>query len=345
MPLTKEDLAKYPFLPQAKQHIAELGIDIAELGALEVVLERAKERITATYEFGAYFCQTPSKKLEVEITSFPVAILVVAGVNDNTLTERYALSEAKKIFEYLISEKSDEIIFNIAKFFRWDIYPSQQAPYSYKIHFANYLKNATRGRLFHTPEWKLVNRQILKGQIYITRKELCRLLQEEIKKYVEDRAKEKIVNLPPIIQVLIDEIRVEFLQKKPHLTEFDQIILAEESEYPPCIKNLMDRTAKGQHLSHVERITLVTYLLHQGVTTNGVINLFSNVTDFREDKTRYQVEHLAGQRGSRTVYKPYNCATLQTHGVCVNPNDPVCRTVRNPLSYHLRKKTTEEQTQ
>jgi DNA primase large subunit len=345
MPLTTTDLAKYPFLPQAKQQIAELDIDIADLGSLEAVVERAKERIAATYEFVAYYYQQPSKKLEVEITSFPVAILVVTGVNDTTLTERYALSEAKKMYKYLISERNDEIILRIAKFFKWNINPSQESPFPYTIHFVNYLNNGTRGRLVHAPEWKFANRQVQKGQVYITRKELCRLLQEEIKKYVEDRAKEKIAKSPQIIQALVDETKTEFLKRKPHLTEFDQIILAEESEYPPCIKNLMDRAVKGQHLSHVERLTLVTYLLHQGVSTDGVINLFSNVADFREDKTRYQVEHLAGQRGSRTIYKPYNCATLQTHGVCVNPNDPICRTIRNPLSYHLRKKPAEEQAQ
>jgi DNA primase large subunit len=341
MPLTEHDLAKYPFLPQAKQHVAELGIDIAELGSLEVVLERAKERITATYEFVAYYYQQPSKKLEVEITSFPVAILVVAGVNDNTLRKRYALSEAKKMYNYLISEKNDEIILRIAKFFKWDINPSEQTPYPYTIQFVNYVNNTTRGRLVHASKWKLVNRQILKGQIYVTRQEVCRLLQEEIKKYIEDKAKEKIAKTPQSIQALVDEIKAEFLKRKPHLAEFDQIVLAEESEYPPCIKNLMDRIVKGQHLSHVERLTLVTYLLHQGVSTEGVVNLFSNVADFREDKTRYQVEHLAGQRGSRTIYKPYNCATLQTHGVCVNPNDPICRTIRNPLNYHLRKRPQE----
>ncbi len=343
--LTEHDLAKYPFLPQAKQHIAELGIDIVELGALEAVLERAKERITATYELVAYYHQQPSRKLEVEITSFPVAILIIASVNDNTLTERYALSEAKKMYGYLTSEKNDTIILEIARLFKWDLSPSQQRPYPYTIHFVNFLNDATRGRLVHAPEWKLLNRQVLKGQVHITRKEVCRLLQEEIKKYIEDRAEEKIIETPQAIQELVDEIKAEFLKRKPHLAEFDQIVLAEESEYPPCIKSFMDRIVKGQHLSHTERLTLVTYLLHQGVSTEGVINLFSNVADFREDKTRYQVEHLAGQRGSRTIYRPYNCATLQTHGVCVNPNDPICRTIKNPLSYHLRKKSTKDQTQ
>ncbi|MDH5447501.1 MAG: DNA primase large subunit PriL [Candidatus Bathyarchaeota archaeon] len=338
-------MAKYPFLPQARRHIAELGIDINDLGELESIVNRAEVRIAATFEFLAHVQnQVPYKRSEVEIASFPVAILMVTGVKDKILTERYALSEARKIHSYLLKEK-DEFILEIAESFEWDIHPSKQEPFSYTVHFVNYLNNATRGRLVHAPEWKLVNRQLDKGQVSVTRNEVCRLLQEEIKKYIEDRTKEKIMSIPQVIQDVIEEIKAEFLKRKPHLTEFDQKIRAEESEYPPCIMNLLDRTTKGQHLSHAERFTLVTYLFNQGISVDRIVNLFSNVADFREDKTRYQVEHLAGQRGSRTPYKTYNCSTLQTHGICVNPNDPVCKTIRNPLTYHLRKKTVEEKTQ
>jgi DNA primase large subunit len=73
------------------------------------------------------------------------------------------------------------------------------------------------------------------------------------------------------------------------------------------------------------------------VSIDEIVNLFSNVADFREKLARYQVEHLAGQRGSRQVYLTYNCSTLQTHHVCFEP-DRICETIRNPLTYHLRKK-------
>ncbi|UCH30959.1 MAG: hypothetical protein JSV05_05450 [Candidatus Bathyarchaeota archaeon] len=334
-------MVKYPFLPQVRKHIAELGIDINDLGELESIVDRAKVRIAATFEFLAHMQnQVPYKRTEVEIASFPVAILVVTGVKDKILTERYALSEAKRVYSYLLKEK-DEIILGIAEFFEWKIHPSKQRPFSYVVDFTNYLPNATRGRLVHAPEWKLVNRQLSKGQVSVTKNEVCRLLQEEIKKYIEGRTEEKITKTPQIIQDVIEEIKAEFLKRKPHLTEFDQKIQAKESEYPPCIMHLLDRTTKGQHLSHAERFTLVTYLFQQGVSADRIVNLFSNVSDFREDKTRYQVEHLAGQRGSRTPYKTYNCSTLKTHGICVNP-DPICRTIRNPLTYHLRKKPTRD---
>jgi DNA primase large subunit len=334
---TITDMAKFPFLPETKRHITSLGIDVAELAEVERVVDRAMERVTAAFELGSYFSRKPGKHLEVEIASFPVSVMMVIGVKDHTLTERFALLEAQKIYEYLLDEK-DETILGIAKLFHWRMRETEKPPHPFSIHFTDYLKNATRGRLVHDPEWKLANRLLHEGQVHVTKKEVSRLLQEEVKKYIEDIASEKIPAIPENIQAAIEEIRSEFMKSKPHLAEFDKIVKAEESQYPPCIKSLLDRTAKGQHLSHTERFTVVTYLLQQGVSPDGIINLFANVADFREDKTRYQVEHLAGQRGSQTAYRPYNCSTLKTHGVCPNPDDPICRTLRNPLTYHTRRR-------
>jgi len=289
----------------------------------------------------SYYLQKPSKYLEVEVGSFPVSIVMVIGVKDNVLTERFALHEARRIYECLQDEKNETIL-SIAKIFDWEIRERKQTPYPFALHFTNYIKNATRGRLVHRPKWKLVNRRLHEGEVHVSKREVCRLLQEEVKKYIEDIAKKRIPTIPQNIQEVIDEIKSRFMKLKPHLSEFDKIVKAEESEYPPCIKIVLDRAVKGQHLSHTERFTLVTYLLHQNVSIDGIINIFANVADFREDKTRYQVEHLAGLKGSQRAYLPYNCSTLKTHGVCPDPYDPICHTINNPLTYHLRKKPEEK---
>lgn len=334
--LTKADMVKYPFLPQVKEYIAGLGIDLAEVVELPKIRNRAKERVSATFDLVAHLSQEPSKIFEVEIASFPIAVLYVVGTGESVLAERFALFEAKQSHRYLERE-NDDVVFSIAKSFKWDIHPTDRTPYSYTIHFVNYLSNATRGRLVYETKWKLVNRQLGKEQVYLTKEEVCRLLQEEIRKYIGERTEEELGKIPTGIQDDIDEIKAKFAKSKPHLEEFDQIIQAEESQYPPCVKNLFERATKGQHLSHVERFTLVTYLNHQGVKVDAIVNLFSNVADFKEDLTRYQVEHLAGQKGSRTAYTTYNCSTLRTHGVCTNQDDPICKRIKNPLTYHLKK--------
>jgi DNA primase large subunit len=70
-----------------------------------------------------------------------------------------------------------------------------------------------------------------------------------------------------------------------------------------------------------------------------VVNFFRSVSDFDERMTRYQVEHIAGVRGSRTKYIPPRCDTLRTHGICHIP-DEICKSVRHPLAYYRKKSKT-----
>jgi DNA primase large subunit len=328
-------MVKYPFLPQARRHVSETELDFETLVTWSEVRSRAKQRISASYSLVKRLTYDAGKDFEVEIASYPLAIMFVAAVEDRKLIERFALLEAQQINLFLKEEKRKEIILEIAKAFGWQVKSEHDKT---QIHFAKFLENASRGRLVHDLKWKLSNRTLENGWVTVTPFELARLLQEEVKKRIEDSTKEKIRDLPEQILKDVEEIKADFLKMKPHLEEMDQVVKAQESEYPPCVTTLLKRAAEGKHLSHTERFTLVTYLLHQGVSVDSIVNLFSNVSDFKEAKTRYQVENLAGKTGGRTeAYVTYNCATLQTHGVCSGPKDPLCRTINNPLTYHLRK--------
>jgi DNA primase large subunit len=73
-----------------------------------------------------------------------------------------------------------------------------------------------------------------------------------------------------------------------------------------------------------------------GIPTENIIELFRSFSDFNERMTRYQVEHIAGERGSRTRYKPPKCDTLKTHGLCTEP-DETCRKANHPINYYKMK--------
>lgn len=323
-------------MPRAREYVASLGLDFETIAKLKEIRDRAKQRVSSTFILESALSQEPSKIYEIEIASYALAILYVAGIGDPALIERFALFEAQKVNTHLRMERKNETIFEIANAFNWEVKKNEDG--SVFVHFTNFLATSTRGRLHHDPKWKLVNRIIEKGWVHVAPVELARLLQEDVKKQIEERAKQELGKVPEQIQQDIDELKAEFLKRKPQFEEVFEVIRAQESDYPPCITAMMKRTSQGQHLSHVERFTLVTYLLRQGISVDTIVSLFSNVPDFKEDKTRYQVEHLSGVRMGKEPYMPYNCASLQTHGVCSRPADPICRTIRNPLSYHLRKK-------
>ncbi|HEX9261576.1 MAG TPA: hypothetical protein VF893_03525, partial [Candidatus Bathyarchaeia archaeon] len=344
--ITAADLAKYPFLPQARKLIGALEFDFQTVLGIPLIRERAKQRIMSSFDFRARFSQPLAHDPQTEIASFALALAYASGIADNKMTERFALYEADQINEYLKKETREEVIFEIARAFGWRVQiEDEQGQRIISIHFEKFLENSTRGRLHHDPKWKLVNRILVSGWVRVSPYEIARLLQEEVRIRLEESARRELTDIPIQMQKDVEELRAEFHKRKPTLEEFDQIVQAQESDYPPCITGLLKRAATGQHMSHVERFTLVTYLLHQGVSIDSIVNLFSGISDFNADKTRYQVEDLAGTRyGENKPYVTYNCSSLQTHGVCSGPVDKVCRTIRNPLTYHLRKQRTSQRT-
>jgi len=221
----------------------------------------------------------------------------------------------------------------IAAFFKWKI---KQQKENFTLQFTDYLKNAA---VFHEKEWKLVNRQLTKGEVTLTKNEVTRLLEEEVKRHIENRLQPKDLTLPDELAVRAERLKQLLMLKKGKLKAEEmpkQIVI---TAFPPCVKALYTAIQSGHHLSHVGRFTLTTFLVNVGMTPEEVIALYQSLSDYNERLTRYQVEHIAGARGSGTKYIPPRCDTLRTHGICVAP-DELCKArypIRHPLRYYKRK--------
>ncbi|UCG37107.1 MAG: hypothetical protein JSV64_02200, partial [Candidatus Bathyarchaeota archaeon] len=319
MTFTEHDLAKYPFLPRAAHYIKQLDLNIHELTETPQIMKHAEERVSSSF-------QSSSEKVretvspQIEIASFPVSIMIVAAINDNYLKKRFALHEAKKIQEFLREENSERIL-EIAKFFKWKIKHTDAEIYPYALCFVNYLQNAAS---FRESRWKLVNRRLENGRVYLTNREATRLLQEEIRKYIETRLDAKITSLPSQINTIVKKLKNSFISQKPTIKQHEYPETLDPEAFPPCIEALYDAIKSGHHISHTGRFTLTTFLVNVGMPTESVLDLYRDLSDFKERLTRYQIEHLAGQRGSRTKYVPPTCGTLRTHGIC-NDVDKSCR--------------------
>lgn len=283
-----------------------------------------------------------SRKLHnygIEIPSFPIAVMIVVALANPYLKKRYALAEAKGVYHQL-EEEDREKITEIARNFNWNIKPVEDGTnvktYDFSLPFTNFLKNATA---FHDIKWKLVNRVMLQGNVYLTKSEASRLLQEEVRRYIEGRLKVKIGTLPPDITDRVKQLKQLFIEKRGKIQseEIPQTVV--NAAFPPCIKELYDTIKSGHHLSHIGRFALTSFLINIGMTVETVIDLFRSFSDFDERMTRYQVEHIAGEKGGRTKYIPPRCDTLRTHGVCVGADD-ICRRIRHPLAYYRRKLRT-----
>lgn len=328
-------MAKYPFLPEATEYIKTLDLKITELAdsAFSSILDRAEKRIENTLT--ADSTGIPSAKYEIEIPSFPIAVMLVSAIDDSYLKKRYALLEAKRISESL-REEPTEIVMKIADFFRWKIRATTD---TFTLHFTDYLRNAS---VFHEKEWKLINREVTSGNVQLTKNETTRLLEEEVKRHIENRLKTKALQLPDELAVRAERLKQLLMLKKGRLKTEELPKQIDMAAFPPCIKALYAALTGGHHLSHVGRFTITTFLVNAGMTPEQVIELYRTLSDFNERLTRYQVEHIAGARGSGTKYIPPRCDTLRTHGICIAP-DELCKArypMRHPLGYYRKKLRT-----
>jgi DNA primase large subunit len=294
-------------------------------------LDRAEKRIEEAILYAQIMQQHPNQ--EIEILSFPIAVMMVSATNDSFLKSRYALAEAKRAYSHLKLENTEKII-SIAGFFNWKIKPAKQTITDYTLHFTDYLRNTVD---FHESKWKLANRTLQDGQVNLTRNEAARLLAEEVRRHLEKKLDAKLeLELPHVIADHVERLKQLLITRKGkiHLEEMPKELVTEA--FPPCIRQLYSNAQSGRHVSHVGRFTLTSFLVQSGMTIDNVVNLFRISSDFNERMTRYQVEHIAGGKGSRTKYIPPSCDTLRTHGVCPGMNE-ICRKVRHPLVYYRRK--------
>jgi DNA primase large subunit len=281
-----------------------------------------------------------SRKLHnygIEIPSFPIAVMIIVALANPYLKKRYALAEAKGVYHQLEEEDREKII-EIAKIFDWNIKPVEDGGtnmeiYDFSLRFTNFLKNAT---VFRDEKWKLVNRVMLQGSVYLTKSEASRLLQEEVRRYIEGKLSVKVGSLPPNIMERVEQLKQLFIEKRGKIRSEEIPKTVVTAAFPPCIKELYDTIKSGHHLSHIGRFALTSFLINIGMTVENVVDLFRAFSDFDERMTRYQVEHIAGEKGGRTKYIPPRCDTLRTHGVCVGADD-ICRRIRHPLAYYRRK--------
>jgi DNA primase large subunit len=344
---TKNDLAKYPFLKKTAGYLSPLDLQIEDLISPDMsqILARAMERVTSAIinltvrpsisgQGNKYTIKDPQK----EILSFPVALMLVSATDNSLIKKRYALAEAKQATSELSSE-SKEFVLKVALDFGWRLtfMPSNSA-FEFILYFSDFLQNASH---LHDAKWKLINSKLSEGNVYLNKRDVVRLLQEEIKRRIEKRLiTVSVGKYPPEISELADNLKViasEHIGQTE--TDFPKVVV--QAAFPPCINMLYAAASKNHHLPHMGRFALTTFLVNIGMSPESVTELFKSFSDYNERLTKYQVEHIAGERGSGTKYTCPQCSILQTHNVCKNRDD-LCKRIYHPLKYYKIKSETTQ---
>jgi DNA primase large subunit len=337
-----DDLAKYTFLPQAGDFISQQGISIVDLTSPDYkkVILRAEDRVMESFRLGKVSDKSSDNR-EVEIMSFPVSLMLVRSTKLDHIMERYALAEAIRVEGILKQEKNERVIEDIfTNFLGISLERSSDSRYpKFRISLQDYVKRAVH---FHKPEWKLVNRLVVGGKVYVTQQDLIRLIREEIHDIIKLRLGR--VNIPKLPQNLDEVVKRLIASAPPPPRSTFTIINVKPEDYPPCMREALNLLEKGQNVPHYGRFLMATYLLAVGKTVDDIMALFPKAPDFKASITKYQVEHIAGLKGGKTRYTVPSCKTLQTHGFCFK--DPIkCYEILTPLQYPSRKRPEEIDTQ
>ncbi|MHB1867669.1 MAG: hypothetical protein ACYCPP_01840 [Nitrososphaerales archaeon] len=228
-----DDLAKYTFMPEAGNYIRANEISITDLvtPVFKDVVNRAQERILEAIK-ATKVSDKSSDNRDVEIMSFPVALMLVRSTNLNHLMERYSLAEAKRVESLLKQEDNGKIIEDIFQTFlgvKLEHAAVSSFP-GFRISMSDYVKRAVG---FHKPEWKLVNRIVQNGKVYVSQTDLIRLIREEIQDLILQRL--KATNVPKLPKELDAAVKNLIELTPPPRSTFTSLNIAPEN-YPPCTK-------------------------------------------------------------------------------------------------------------
>ncbi|MGM0404535.1 MAG: hypothetical protein ACQEQM_00130 [Thermoplasmatota archaeon] len=331
-----EMMARYPFLEDSKRYIKHQGPSLNELvedRVWDMVRIRGKERIMQAIEHGEIneVPMSDDLDMEMELFSYPIARILVSCVDDNYLTNRYALGESEK-FLNILSEEPLENTMNIGE--ELGIEGAAEND-QIKVYFIDYLENTEH---LKSTQWKLTNQDLRHGYIYLDIDKYRRLLKESLfQRIVKELPRPVNDELLDIFSSQIKEIE-KFLQEKRKdygEVEFGEV---DSEKFPPCIKKMLGLQKEGVNLSHEARFAMTSFLHNIGLSVDEILSLFSESPDFREDLALYQIEHITGEI-SGTEYTMPSCSTMRTNGICFEPDD-LCSAewMKHPLTYYAYKK-------
>jgi DNA primase large subunit len=338
--LGQDEIAKYPFLADAGDYLKDKGFSIYDFGidpVLKISVDKAYHRITVATEGEIYDSDLidgqASKPhiLEREVFSFLVAIVLIKLSRMPTLVKRFALAEARRAESYLkkdLGRASNPSEIDLLKkiIFELSGIEVMKKDDFFTISVPDYLKQSAT---FNEKEWKLINRHVENGKVFLNSEKIVRLLRKEISVYISSKInKSPTPEMIPGLETKVDDLISLAKKYTP--------VFVSTGEYPPCVKHAINILEKGENLAHSGRFMLGTFLLAKGQSVQQIAPLFKNAPDYNERVTLYQLNNLAGTSGSGTQYFCPSCQKLQAQSLCFATSE--CDNIINPMQFGRKKK-------
>jgi DNA primase large subunit len=291
--ITLKTLSRYPILPEAKQFLRafELGEEVDNYA------EAAKTRVLEAVERGEKGV-LPREDPIGDLVTYALARVLCLAVGEPWLLRRWALAEAARMERYLHTEEEGlrrmllRRILSIEDADDGMVGRIGDDSYRYRLSVAEYLK-ISRG--LDSPEWMLVNRVVAGGHVYLTTPEAIRLFRQRVYQLLssmEDAPGVDVRQLPPRMQEAAMDV-VKVLVRLRSAYE-EPAAAPAPGDWPPCMAAIRARVAEA---GHKELFSLAAFMINRGYTKEEILAVLANRPDYNERIARYQIEHIAGERG------------------------------------------------
>ena len=342
----KVTLARYPFLPQAREWIAQMAvqhqIDIDELldgSMMDRARVRARSRLVDSVDSddGVEVASVGDIHTEegrlLEAFSFYYARLVVGASEDERLISRWAQAEAERAQHILVR---DDAITSIANTYVSEIECDENG--IWKMGLSDFIELCTG---ITGSRWRLPNCDVKDGWVtlhdegdkYSSRAKVARLLRERMKEDIKLDAMEKMTKMDESLLIrLAEPVGMIRGLVASRTAETIALIGAGEEDWPPCMRKAVAELAEGVNVNHFGRVFLASMSRCIGLPAETTIDFFRPAPDFSEGTTTYQVNHLYERE-----YTPSGCSKLKINHNCAvqRGDDRLCDQpwMDHPLKY------------
>ena len=342
----KVTLARYPFLPQAREWIAQMAvqhqIDIDELldgSMMDRARVRARSRLVDSVDSddGVEVASVGDIHTEegrlLEAFSFYYARLVVGASEDERLISRWAQAEAERAQHILVR---DDAITSIANTYISQIECDENG--LWKMGLSDFIELCTG---ITGSRWRLPNCDVKDGWVtlhdegdkYSSRAKVARLLRERMKEDIKQDAMEKMTKMDESLLIrLAEPVGMIRGLVASRTAETIALIGAGEEDWPPCMRKAVAELAQGVNVNHFGRVFLASMSRCIGLPAETTVDFFRPAPDFSEGTTTYQVNHLYERE-----YTPSGCSKLKVNHNCAvqRGDDRLCDQswMDHPLKY------------
>ncbi len=341
-----ELLAKYPFLPEAREYVASIRIDELFSPIYEDVRDYAKNWIKSSFEN----IHLPFLRGEDRILAFYTAKLYLIAIQDPIVIQRFANHFRDSLESMLLSEEEnivDLVASGLGIDFRVAGEDIKRMNLEYRnylvfrmIHFIDFVKSASR---ISGDAFRLINYPLKDGWVPVNKETFVKILREAFVRNFTREIEEKRGDAKILRRYVGNDIREILEIKDKFISRYssEELGAVKSDAFPPCIKSILVKLRNGVNLPHQARFFLVTFLHRIGMSNEDILKLFATAPDFREDMTRYQIQHITGKISGKEYEVP-KCETLRAYGLCVRDvyKDKLCQKdwMTHPLLYYKLKK-------